>query len=273
MLKSNIILESAELIVQDKELIKDFYQRIIGLTDSSRTEKVLILTESRTAKFALPNQAGMYHLAFVYPTRAKLAKIVAKFLQEFPNLYQGSADHIVTEAFYFTDPEGNGLELYFDKPETEWEYDQNGKPPIGMENLDVRKYIDSYAGLKVDSQQPKIGHIHLKVGDIDQAKKFYVDLLMFDIIIGMPTALFVSRDNYHHHLGMNIWESQGAGVRPKGYAGLKGFQINYLDEMLYQEIINNLKSNKVKFEQIKNNQIRVIDPWGIEIILKHKQKI
>ncbi len=213
-----IRLGKIELSVSNLSLMQDFYTLGVGLEILETGNNSVILWNNEVAIIGLYEEknssqasrweAGLYHTALVFETQSQLAHTVQKLLEINPKLFVGSADHIATQAFYFQDPEGNGLELYYDKPREDWLY-ENEKPRIGSEYLDTKKFLESYLPLTPASKNIHMGHIHLKVENIELARAFYSDILLFDIIEDMGTALFVSRDGYHHHIGMNVWESLG----------------------------------------------------------------
>jgi len=163
-----------------------------------------------------PHDAGLFHTAVLFDTRADLAAALYSVATKFPQTFTGSADHLVSNAFYFTDPEGNGVELYWDRDRTEWSWTH------GMVDMDT-KYVDPNAFLQSHLTQDaldtaaarpgKVGHVHLSVGDVDAARSFYVDTLGFETTAGFAEALFVSAGGYHHHMAMNTWNSRGAGRR------------------------------------------------------------
>lgn len=210
--------------------------------------------------------AGLYHVAILFETREELATTIDNVLNKDPEAYSGSGDHSVSEAFYFYDIEGNGIELYYDRPRSEWVW-ENGKIKMGTMYIDEQSYIQKYKNSELTTQNSKlqVGHVHLKVGDIGLAKEFYVGTLGFDITAEMPTALFVSAGGYHHHLGMNTWESFGAGKRGESI-GLRNFEI-IIPQNFLSNIENQLNSKGIAFEKI-NNQISFSDPWGNNINLK-----
>lgn len=284
--KKTLELSYSELYVKDLSVMKQFYTSLVGLQiineSKDRIElgfnkKVIIILQKREGFFfESVNEAGLYHNALLFSTRYELANAVQRVLTNKRDQYQGSADHLVSEAFYFSDPENNGLELYFDKPRSEWTYNSEGKPIMGSVYIDEVLYIHQYINQndeessrsKVDiSDNIKLGHIHLKVGNIDVAKKFYVDLLMFDTVWDIGTALFISRDGYHHHLGMNIWQSNGAPVRRDHVYGLSSFQIQIYDSNYFLKIKENLTAAKLILEE-NNNQVATKDPWGNLIYLR-----
>jgi catechol 2,3-dioxygenase len=144
--------------------------------------------------------------------------VPAVILQHAPGTFTGSADHLVSKAFYFTDPEGNGVELYWDRSRTEWSW-VHGQIEMGTVYLDPNTYLQQHVTPElVDNPRlggTTVGHVHLSVGDVATAKEFYVDRLGFETTTAFGnSALFVSAGGYHHHMAMNVWESKGAGRRP-----------------------------------------------------------
>lgn len=261
-----------ELNVRDLELMEKFYTEYADLEMLQREEEKVLLGHNNRGVIALvksneqpsaSGSAGLYHNAIVFSSRGQLARAVKKILEEVPQYYVGTADHLVSEAFYFNDPEGNGLELYFDKDKSVWEW-QDGKIKMDSIYIDPIAYIQKYAQ-DYESTEKHMGHVHLKVGDIQQAKKFYVDILGFDITAEMSSALFVSVAGYHHHLGMNIWESAGAGRRSPSL-GLRSFELKLNSKHDIERLKQRLQDNNITFVE-ENNKIEVSDPWGNTIIL------
>lgn len=177
---------------------------------------IVILEHAPSMQHASPHDAGLFHTAILFDTKADLAAALYSVATKFPQTFTGSADHLVSNAFYFTDPEGNGVELYWDRDRTEWSWTH------GMVDMDT-KYVDPNAFLQEHLTQDaldtaaahpgKVGHVHLSVGDVASAKVFYVDKLGFATTAGWGEALFVSAGGYHHHMAMNTWNSRGAGRR------------------------------------------------------------
>ncbi|GAB2450384.1 VOC family protein [Xylanimonas ulmi] len=163
-------------------------------------------------------EAGLFHTAVVYDGAAQLATALASVAAHAPGTYVGSADHLVSEAFYFTDPEGNGVELYHDRPRETWAWD-DGQIRMDTLWLDPNGFLTEH--LPRDAQERAaaaatpavVGHVHLQVGDLAAARAFYVDTLGFEPTATAPGALFVSAGGYHHHLAVNTWASRGAGPR------------------------------------------------------------
>jgi catechol 2,3-dioxygenase len=161
-------------------------------------------------------QAGLFHTAILFDTREALAATLASVATKAPHTYIGSADHLVSEAFYLTDPEGNGVELYWDRARDLWQYDAAGRVVMDSLLLDPNEFIRGNvtdAALAAPAGRPSVGHVHLQVGDVAGARAFYVDALGFDVMAEWHGALFVSAGGYHHHMAMNTWNSAGVGPR------------------------------------------------------------
>ncbi|CAN5406047.1 VOC family protein [soil metagenome] len=162
-------------------------------------------------------QAGLYHTAILFDDRAGLAATLASIAAKAPSTYIGSADHLVSLAFYFTDPEGNGVELYWDRSRSDWTWTPDGHVQMDALRLDPNAFLGEHlteSGLATPGAgEAIVGHVHLQVGDVPTARAFYVDALGFDETLTWNGALFVSAGGYHHHLAMNTWNSAGAGPR------------------------------------------------------------
>ena len=178
----------------------------------------VILEHAPDLSWARSGAAGLYHTAIVFDTRAELARSLYSIARRYPGTYTGSADHLVSIAFYMTDPEGNGVELYWDRERTAWSW-THGQVEMGAMYVDPQAFISEHldvatADVREGLAAASVGHVHLSVGDVDTARAFYVDALGFDQTFAMPgSALFVSAGGYHHHMAMNVWNSRGAGLR------------------------------------------------------------
>ena len=179
---------------------------------------IVILTHEPSLRHAAPGSAGLYHTAILFDTQAALAAALYSVARHAPGTFTGSADHLVSQAFYFTDPEGNGVELYGDRARTEWSW-THGRVEMSTLFLDPNVFLQEHLTEAVlagstASAAASVGHVHLSVGDVATARAFYVDALGFDTTASLgDTALFVSAGGYHHHMAMNVWESRGAGPR------------------------------------------------------------
>ncbi|WP_350350058.1 VOC family protein [Agromyces sp. G08B096] len=188
---------------------------------------IVILEHAPELRHASPRDAGLFHTAILFDTREALATAIFSVASRYPGTFTGSADHLVSEAFYFTDPEGNGVELYFDRDRCTWSW-THGQVEMATIFLDPNAYLREHlteagaaAASSRDDAAPAahlgdavVGHVHLSVGDIASAREFYVDRLGFETTASLGSqALFVSAGGYHHHLAMNTWNSAGAGRR------------------------------------------------------------
>ena len=182
---------------------------------------VVHLAPAPGLQVASRGEAGLFHTAILFEDQASLAVTVASAARYDPAAFVGSADHLVSEAFYFTDPEGNGIELYYDKPREDWEWENTAAGrEVKMASLALspqaylREHLTEEALASVPDAAAGVGHVHLQVGDTATAEAFYVDTLGFERTAGFHgQALFVSAGGYHHHMAMNVWNSRGAGPR------------------------------------------------------------
>ena len=200
---------SLKIIKQDKETVT---------LSADNATPLLTLTEISDLSPKEPKTLGLYHYALLVPTRYDLARILHRLLEL---LYpvQGASDHLVSESIYLSDPDGNGVEIYYDLPRDEWPYD-NGKLQMDTNELDLDlllaelgKGIVTWSGLPVETL---VGHIHLHVPDLEIAKTFYHEVLGFDLIMQYgPGVLFFSAGGYHHHIGFNTWAGTNPQPSPK----------------------------------------------------------
>jgi catechol 2,3-dioxygenase len=178
---------------------------------------IVLLEHAPELKHAAPGSAGLFHTAILFETKADLAAALYSVATRFPNTFTGSADHLVSIAFYLTDPEGNGVELYWDRDRTKWSW-THGRIEMASLYVDPNTFLrENVTEEAVDAalhRPGKVGHVHLSVGDVDTARSFYVDRLGFSTTATMSgQALFVSAGGYHHHMAMNVWNSRGAARR------------------------------------------------------------
>jgi len=186
----------------------------VSLGRGSRT--LVVLRHEPALRHASAGSAGLFHTAILFETQAALAAALHSVARHAPATFTGSADHLVSQAFYLTDPEGNGIELYWDRDRTEWSW-THGQIEMGTLWLDPNEFLRTHLvdeAAAPASAPATIGHVHLSVGDVDTARAFYVDALGFDTTAALGSqALFVSAGGYHHHMAMNVWNSRGAGPR------------------------------------------------------------
>ncbi len=236
------LLGAVTLTVADLQQTAAFYEQVLGLrpidSDAERVElgtdsgEVLVrLIGDRSAPRPQSGAAGLFHLAMLLPDRADLAR-AARRVADARWPLTGASDHLVSEALYLQDPEGNGIEIYRDRPRTDWRYTPDGEIEMATLPLDIdRVMADLPAGTlspRVDDAA-RIGHVHLHVQNLAAARSFYADRLGFDVTVsGYPGAVFMSKGGYHHHIGLNTW-SGAAGAPPTGALGLRSFEIGRAD--------------------------------------------
>jgi catechol 2,3-dioxygenase len=254
----------------------DFYSRVLGLKVLERTTEAASLGAGGQPLMRLEAQpggqpqpefsTGLYHVAIRLPSRPDLGRVLLNMARaNYPA--SGFSDHLVSEAVYLNDPDGNGLELYRDRPRAEWPR-LDGQIRMATDPLDVEGIIASvpdpdapFTGMPDGTD---IGHVHLRAGDITLAEKFYHDVLGFDVIIKMPSALFVSAGGYHHHLGLNTWQSRNAPPPPANSVGLAEYTIFVPSAEALDPIAQRLDDAAHPYQRA-DGAIRVDDPWGNHI--------
>ncbi len=222
------------LAVSDLARSIAFYARVLGLALLSRNEQSAVLGagEERRAlalsalpdpTAASPRDTGLFHVAWLHPSRAALAATVRRVLAAGWHI-DGASDHGVSEALYLSDPDGLGIEIYADRPPERWERPTGGHGvKMFTRPLDVEDLLAQAPDEPPQQIEPEtvIGHVHLKVGDVSRAASFYHDVLGFSEQATLPSAAFLAADGYHHHIGLNSWQSRGAGAAPPTAPGLR----------------------------------------------------
>lgn len=256
-----------------------FYEGILGFRSIERTDGSAILggqdgtplLELREVPGASPQpwrSTGLYHVAILLPSRADLGRALIRMAEA--GLEIGQGDHLVSEALYISDPDGNGLEIYRDRPRESWHWTkdmvQMATDPVDVYGLmeEGKRDAQSWEVLPAGT---RVGHMHLRVGDIPQAEQFYHTILGFDITARLPSALFVSAGGYHHHIGMNTWQSRGAGPAPENTAGLQTFVIALPNSDALMEVRARLAARGIPFSE-QGDEVVVDDPWHNHILLK-----
>lgn len=268
------------LKVDDLGGMARYYRSALGLVDVAESNEGLFLgragqplihlAPAAGLRLPAPTEAGLFHTALLFADRADLAATVATAMQAARSgsgRYVGSADHLVSEAFYFSDPEGNGIELYFDKPREMWEWTSaGGQRTVVMDNVPLPpgQYLEAnLTETSLTGQQHAaagVGHVHLQVGDVSTAENFYVDTLGFERTAGWHgQALFVSAGGYHHHMAMNVWNSRGAGPR-KDTLGLGEVLIHVPAPDEVGALAERLHSAGVQHHHT-GQELRFEDPW------------
>lgn len=214
----------------------DFYTNRLGLQVLKQQGETvhlgvgpieLLVLHANLGARRVPRTAGLYHFALLVPTRRALGAALKHLIDTGVPL-QGAADHLVSEAIYLADPEGNGIEIYRDRDRAEWIV-RDGEVRMATDPLDAQGVLAAAIGAPTDHGLPegtRMGHVHLHVGDIAAAEAFYHGLLGFDITLRYGrSATFLSAGGYHHHLAVNTWAGVGAKPNPEGALGLKEFTV------------------------------------------------
>jgi catechol 2,3-dioxygenase len=266
------------LVARDLDLLANYYQRLLRLTVLERTDRVarlgvagvmLIEIEHHPdAKPDDPSQAGLYHTAFLMPTRADHARWIMHIAKNRVPI-TGASDHGVSEAFYLDDPEGNGVEVYNDRPQEKWQR-QDGMIVMPTKQLDVEAILTEIdradASYSVAPEGLRIGHIHLRVGNVEQAEAFYRGAIGLDLTRRRGGATFMSSGGYHHHVGANVWHSNGAGPRDRARAGLAWYSIEVSDPTAIDTIGGRLSAARAPLDRTSDG-VETADPWGTRIRL------
>lgn len=282
-LSAGLEMDAVTLRVGDLKLMSDYYEKALALVPieerSIGREIHRVLGRGTTPMVRLvhtpglpevnPRDAGLFHTAFLFDNKASLAATVYRAAQDPRSRFAGSSDHLVSEAFYFTDPEGNGIELYVDRPREAWT--RSGKE-LRMDtlyldpNAYLREHLDEDVLTSVERQSGKVGHVHLQVGDIATARDFYVGALGFDPTVeSYPGALFASAGGYHHHVAMNIWNSRGAGPRASRL-GLGDLAITLPTRDDLDGVAGRLKAKGVAYADT-GRALVTQDPWGTQVTI------
>ena len=266
------------LTISDLERSVRFYESHLGFAvhrQDGRTAwlgaggpDLLVLSQCETAP-RVRGTTGLYHFAILVPTRADLARSLRRLVAT-ETVMQGAADHGVSEALYLADPDGNGIEIYRDRPRAEWPYAggqlRMGADPIDLDELLTEKTsVPDHAGLATSTV---IGHVHLHVARLDDAERFYVGVIGFQLMQRYgPSALFVSAGGYHHHIGLNTWAGVGAPPPPPGAIGLRHFVVQLPSGAAVEEVAARLRAAEIPIETAEDGLL-VRDPAENAIVLR-----
>jgi catechol 2,3-dioxygenase len=276
----NTNLGAAYLTVADLERSQRFYRDVLGFRELVRdgdtlalsadgATPLLVLTEQSGAPPKPARATGLYHFAILTPSRLDLARSLRR-LAEMRYPISGASDHLVSEALYLDDPDGNGIEIYRDRPRAEWPR-IGGQIKMATDPLD----IDGILGELERDDRPwdglapatTIGHMHLHVADLKAAEAFYHGVLGFDIVMRYgPSALFVSAGGYHHHVGLNTWAGVGAPPAPAGSAGLRYFVVQLPDQAALDAVLARVREAGLPIEP-RDEGALVRDASGNGVVL------
>ncbi|MCR8843502.1 VOC family protein [Paenibacillus sp. SC116] len=273
----NTFVGQVNLKVQNLERSLAFYQEVIGfqvLKQSATSAELTADGKTTLVKIEQPEQVipkqprttGLYHFALLLPERSDLANIVRHFVEL--DVQIGAADHLVSEALYLSDPDGNGIEVYTDRNPGVWDWD-NGIVAMTTESLDFPELMTNETGKWSGLPAGTImGHIHLHVADLAKAEHFYTKGLGFEIVNRFgPQALFISTGKYHHHIGLNTWAGVGAPTPPVNSPGLESYAVVFPNDAERQRIIAQLKEIGAAVQEV-NGRFITTDPSGNRIQLQ-----
>lgn len=277
---SGVNITNVNLQVPDLERSKKFYCELLGFHAVQKENTLelyakkghpplLVLTENKNALPKLRWSTGLYHVAILFPNRRELARIFKRLYQN-QWQFQGFADHGVSEALYLADPDGNGIELYADRPKEQWKR-ENGELVMFTDALDLENLLDEFPD-EPDTrigipEETTIGHIHLQVSDLAKAEQFYHHLVGFEVTArSYPGALFLAADGYHHHLGLNTWNSRDASSPPPEAVGLLSYGISIRDTGAKAALLVRLRQATIPMKE-HNDAVLVQDQDGIKIFI------
>ncbi|MGN7765060.1 VOC family protein [Paenibacillus sp. 22594] len=271
-----------QIRVSHLERSLDFYQNVVGLKVLRQTGRevemtadgqhvLLVLREIENARVLRRNSAaGLYHFAILVPDRPSLGLVLRNLIDS--GIHVGQGDHLVSEALYIQDPDNNGIEIYRDRPRDTWKYEANGNVVMTTDPVDVDGLLAAseglaWAGLPAGTV---IGHVHFHVGDLGEAKRFYVDTLGFEQTAAYgDAAMFISAGGYHHHMGLNVWAGQGAPAAPADAAGIDYFTLLMPSVQERDAVAERVRSAGYRVDTT-GGIVTVTDPWniGIKLLVK-----
>jgi catechol 2,3-dioxygenase len=264
------------MMVRDLDRLTAYYRDMLGLTVQKHTRQVAKLGVEDVTLLELihrpdalpddPREAGLYHTAFLMPTRADLARWILHAAKTRVPI-TGASDHDVSEAIYLDDPEGNGVEVYSDRPREKWRRDGElifqKTDPLDVDAI-IREIDPAAAAYPGAPGGLRIGHIHLRVGNVAKAEEFYRGALGLDLTRRRTGATFLSSGGYHHHVAVNVWHSNGAGARNAKRAGLGWFSMEINDQPTMDGLKKRLGAAGVAMDAIPGGFV-AMDPWGTRI--------
>lgn len=254
------------LTVRDVPAMAAFYETALGLAPLARDGSGVMLGAGDRALLDLrhdpaarphdPREAGLFHTAFLLPSRAALARwLVHAADRQLP--LQGASDHLVSEAIYLSDPEGNGIEVYADRPRSAWA-GPDGRIRMATERLDLNALARAADGPWQGAPDGTVvGHVHLQVGAVPEARAFWADVMGLPAMADYPGATFHGSGGYHHHIAGNIWNSRGAGPRAQPVTGLAELELL-------------ADGPSLAAMTARTGGDRLADPWGTAIRLTPK---
>jgi catechol 2,3-dioxygenase len=269
-------LGAVELTVTDLERSIRFYEDAIGLELHRREdgkahlgaggEDLLVLVEESEAPRA-GRHAGLYHFALLHPSRTELARALAR-LAATRTPISGASDHGISEAIYLPDPDGIGIELAADRPREAWpdlSVMAGGPEPLDLPGL--LGLVEGEAPRESVDPATTVGHVHLHVGDLEAATRFYRDVVGFDVMTHLPSAVFVAAGGYHHHVGFNTWRGAGVPPAPEGSVGLRHYEVVLRDEDELAALRSRAEGSGAVFEETAEGPL-LRDPSGNALLFR-----
>ncbi|WP_223701010.1 VOC family protein [Sutcliffiella deserti] len=270
-----------EVVIKVANLEKSlsFYKEIMGFGILERTDQKATLTADGAKPLITIEQpeiikpknsrtTGLYHFALLLPERKFLGSFIQHLIKKnYP--VQGGSDHLVSEALYLSDPDGNGIEVYIDRPWNTWEW-VNGEVKMTSEPLDIQNLLFDAEGSKWEGLPPDtlMGHIHLHVSDLNSIEEFYTKALGFKVVNRYGNqALFISTGEYHHHIGLNTWNGVGAPQPEDENAGLHYFTLILPSEEAKVKVVEELNKFGATIRK-DGNSLFTTDPSGNKICLR-----
>ena len=252
MYQSAFELGYVALNVRNLDLQSQYYQQVLGLSVIHQEESVIDLGVGKTVLVRLikteelldvAGSYGLYHLAILLPSREDLAQIFKHFVDNAVPLI-GASDHDYSEAIYLEDTEGNGIEIYRDRPVSEWDIKEDGRIIGTTEVMDAEGLYRLAPPLESPYKMPegsRMGHVHLSVRKSGVSSEFYQNVLQVQDKFSVSSASWLASGNYHHHLAVNEWGGQNLTTRTEGMRGLAYYTVIFEDEQLYQDTIERAK--------------------------------
>lgn len=282
--KPNLYTSHVQLKVSNLARSIEYYTTIIGFDILEQTDNIVYLTtdgksslvslvEVQNAQPLSLGHTGLYHLALLLPSRKDLGNIVQHFVQH--NVRLGASDHDVSEALYLSDPDGNGIEIYIDRPENEWTWNKDAQVHMGTMQLNFQPILAEADGKWNGLPEGTVmGHIHLSVSNLAATEDFYTNVLDYEVVTRYGAqALFISTGKYHHHIGLNTWQSSGGTPAPADAVGLQSYTVVLKDADYADKVKASLQSAGAIVELFEEapafggkQVFSTVDPNGIRIV-------
>jgi len=270
---------AVHLTIADLARSLRYYQSNLGLAVHRQDDRTawlgaggpdLLVLEADAAARPVHGTTGLYHFALLVPSRPDLARALRR-LAATNTVMHGAADHGVSESLYLADPDGNGIEIYRDRPRDQWPF-PGGRLRMVTEPLDFESLLAEAGPNEDRAAMPAgttMGHVHLRVAKLADAERFYVDVIGFELMQRFgPAALFVAAGGYHHHLGMNTWESNGAPAPPPGAIGLRHFEVLLPDAGAVRDVLKRIEGAALPTGRVGDGWL-LRDPSGNALVLTH----